>query len=161
MTLTATGRRFLRDAAAATTVVVGLYGLSVGVQFQPVQVPGYLLVVGFDVVEELVGPFARYDLAFGAYLLCLGLAAGAVATSARRVAGEGRWGDAEGRTDDGWRIGAASALAVVGAGALLLSLWLLASTRQPTPVVITAATGAALVAGARWLVGPWPSTHPQ
>lgn len=143
MTTSRAVRQFLRDAAAATAAVVGLYGLGVGVQFGPVQVPGYLLVVGFDAVERLAGPFASFELAFATYLVCLGLAGGCVATAARR----------RGAATDGWRVGAGAALAVVGVGSLLFGLWTLAWAGDPTPFAVTAATGLVLLAAAGWLVG--------
>ncbi len=45
------GRSFIRDVIVATLVLVCLYGLAQGVQFQPIQITGYLLIVGFDQLE--------------------------------------------------------------------------------------------------------------
>lgn len=46
---------FIRDTIVATVVMVCLYGLALNVQFQWLQIPGYLLIVGFDVLEVTFG----------------------------------------------------------------------------------------------------------
>ncbi|WP_227377461.1 hypothetical protein [Haladaptatus halobius] len=76
------GRSFVRDAIVATVVLVGLCGLAQSIQFQPIQIPGYLLIVGFDLLEVTFGSAgANYDVLFGAYLLGLG----AVGTAGNHV----------------------------------------------------------------------------
>lgn len=134
---------YLGDAAVATLVVVGLYGLSAGVQFQPAQVPGYLLIVFFDVLEAALGPVeTNFELVFAAYLLGLGLVGGAIAQGVRRLAPDA----------DGWRVGAAGALVIVGAMALAIAAIVLVNTDQIAPVLITGATGLAAFGLAGYLL---------
>lgn len=134
---------YLRDAAVATLVVVGLYGLSAGVRFQPAQIPGYLLVAFFDVLEAALGPVeTNFELVFAAYLLGLGLVGGAIAQGVRRLAPDA----------DGWRVGAAGAFVIVGAMALAVAAIILANTDQLVPVLITAATGLAAFGLAGYLL---------
>ena len=64
---------FIRDAIIAIGVLGSLYGLSY-IPFQPLQIPGYLLILGFDLLEGSVGSTgANYDLVFAAYLVGLSL----------------------------------------------------------------------------------------
>ncbi|MFC7204109.1 hypothetical protein ACFQJC_11340 [Haloferax namakaokahaiae] len=136
---------FLRDSAAAIAVLVGLYALAF-VQFQPVQIPGYLLMVGFGVIDTLAGPItANYDLWFGVYLVALGLGAGAFAGLLRT---------ASRRADlPAWRVAVAGAAAVVGVLSLLFALGVLFTSTQVTPVLITATTAVFFFALAAWLAG--------
>lgn len=125
--------------------VIVLYGLSTGVQYQPLQIPGYLLIVGFDMLEVTFGSAGTYfDVLFAAYLLGLGLV-GAVLVHALRT-----------RTHESvpsWRLGVAGALIVVGVLALLFALAVLYGSTQLTPVLITGTTGLILLALAGWLAG--------
>ncbi|WP_042665390.1 hypothetical protein [Haloferax sp. ATB1] len=138
------GISFARDAAVATAVLAGLYGLSYGIQFQPFQLPTYLLIVGFDALEVAFGSVgAGYDLLFAAYLVGLGVVAAGVA---RVVRGKSKtpglaW----------WRVGAASALALVGVISLLFALLVLVNGVQFTPVLVTGGAGIALLALAAWV----------
>ena len=138
-------RSFVRDAIVAALTIVGVYGLGQGVQFQPVQIPGYLLIVGFDVLEAVFGSAGRsYDVLFAAYLLGFGVVGAAVAYVLRRRAGE---------TDvPGWRFGAAGALVVVGALSLFFALNVLGSGGV-TPALVTGATALVLLGVAGWLAG--------
>ncbi|MCO8267565.1 hypothetical protein ACOZ4B_16580 [Haloferax prahovense] len=133
-----------RDVAVATAVLAGLYGLGSGVQFQPFQLPTYLLIVGFDAIEAAVGSAgAWYDLLFAAYLVGLGVVAAGVA---RVVRGKSK--------TDGlawWRVGAASALALVGVISLLFALLVLATGVQFTPVLVAGGAGVALLALSAWV----------
>ncbi|AKU07120.1 hypothetical protein [Haloferax gibbonsii] len=138
------GVTFARDAAVATAVLAGLYGLGYGVQFQPFQLPTYLLIVGFDALEVAFGSAgAGYDLFFAAYLVGLGVVAAGVS---RVVRGKSKttglaW----------WRVGAASALALVGVISLLFALLVLVNGVQFTPVLVTGGAGIALLALAAWV----------
>jgi hypothetical protein len=135
---------FVRDVVVSTLVLAGLYGLAQGVQFAPLQIPGYLLVVGFDVLEGVFGSAGSYYyLLFAAYVLGLGVVGGAVATVAR------------GRSRDvaAWRVGVAGAVGVVGALSLLYGAILLVATSQLVPVGITGGVGLAMLAVAAWLAG--------
>lgn len=137
---------FLRDVVIATLVLAGLYGLAWGVQFQPVQIPGYLLITGFDAVEELVGAAgSNYAILFSLYILGLGVIGGSVSALLRKRSRE---------TDlPGLRLGMAGALAVVGVLSLLFGLVVLLGTSQLTPVFVTGAVGVVLLGLAGWLAG--------
>lgn len=144
-------RSFVRDAIVAALTIVGVYGLGQGVQFQPVQIPGYLLVVGFDVLEAAFGSAGRnYDVLFVAYLLGVGVVGAAIAYVLRKQVGE---------TDvPGWRFGAAGALVVVGALSLSFALNVLLGSGWVTPVLVTGATALVLLGVAGWLVGLFGTT---
>lgn len=134
-----------RDVAAATAAVVVLYGLA-RVQFPPFQIPGYLLVVGFDAIEAVLGSAGdAYRVLFGAYLLGLGVAGGTVAHYVRR------W--SAGTDLPSWRVGLAGGLAVIGTGALAFAAVVASALSQPTPVLITGTTGVVLLMLAGWLLG--------
>lgn len=137
---------FLRDTVVATVALAALYALARGVQFQPVQIPGYLLVVGFDVVEHAIGPVdAAFPALFAVYLVALGLV-GATAVHAVRT-----------RVPDvavpGWRPGLAGALGVVGVLSLLFAVAILLGTSQWEPVAVTGVAGVLLLGVAAWLAG--------
>lgn len=139
-------RIFVRDAVVSTLVLVGLYGLAKGVQFQPVQIPGYLLIVGFDVLEGLFGAAgSNYYLLFALYLLGLGVSGAALSTVLRT---QSRQADLS-----IWRVGMAGALAVVGLISLLYGGVILAGTTQLTPGLITGVVGIVLLVLAGWLGG--------
>lgn len=132
-------RTLLRDWVAAAAVLAGLYALAYGVQVQPLQIPGYLLLVGFDALEVVLPAFgssAAYDLAFAAYLGVLAAVA-AVGASAARARGA-----------RGPLVGVGAGLAAVGTLALLLG----AAVYLPiggTPLAIVVGTGLVLaLAGA-------------
>ncbi|WP_135533688.1 hypothetical protein [Halostella pelagica] len=137
---------FVRDAVVATAVVTGSYALASNVEFAPLQIPGYLVIVGFGVLEAAFGFAGDYsEVLFAAYLIGLGLA-GAVAAAAVRS-----------RADEtgapGWQTGLAGALAVLGSLSLLFALAVLVGTSQWEPVLITGAFGLGTLALAGWLAG--------
>lgn len=139
-------RIFVRDAIVSTLVLVGLYGLAQGVQFQPVQIPGYLLIVGFDVLEGLFGSAgSAYPLLFAAYILGLGVSGAAIATVLRTQSRE--------TSRSLWRVGMAGALGVVGTISILYGVVILVRTSQLVPVLITGVVGVILLALAGWLAG--------
>lgn len=132
-----------RDVVVATAVVVGLYGLAF-VELQPVQIPGYLLIVGFDILEATFGSAgSNYDVLFYAYLVGLGVLGGALSHSLRTWTDEGV---------PGWRRGVAGALVVTGVLAFSFALLVLSGSSQLLPVLITGATGLISFAMAGWLV---------
>ncbi|WP_411962931.1 hypothetical protein [Haloferax sp. YSMS24] len=137
---------FARDAVVATAVLAGLYLLGYGIQFQPLQIPTYLLIVGFDLIEVTVGSAgANYDVLFAAYIVGLGVLSAAVAHAVRATSC---------KTDlPQWRLGAAGALAIVGTISLLFGIRILLVSTQRTPVLVTGAAGIALLALAGWLSG--------
>ncbi|WP_228842327.1 hypothetical protein [Halococcus agarilyticus] len=102
---------FVRDAVIGTAVIAGLYGLAY-VEFPLFRMTGYLVVMGFGVLEGVLGPVqSNFELVFGLYLVGLGLVGAAVVTGFRAVMGD--------RGRPAWQFGVAGALAVVGV------LWLL------------------------------------
>lgn len=137
---------FVRDALGATAILAALYALAFGVQFSPIQIPGYLVVVGFDLLEVVFGPAgAGYPVLFAAYLLGLGLVSAAVSYALRRR------GSA--LPSSSLRPLVAGALALVGALSLLVAVGVLLGSAQREPVLITATTGAVLLVLAGWLAG--------
>jgi hypothetical protein len=143
---------FARDALIATVAVVGLYLLGEGAQFQPLQIPWYLLVVGFDVLEAVFGSAGKnYDLLFGAYLVGLGVLGAVVAAGVRRLTPDS--------SRSTLRLGAAGALSVVGGISLLVAAAILVGTSQLAPVLITGATGLVMLGVAGWLAGVLDLRH--
>lgn len=138
-------RSFGRDVAVATAAVVGLHALARGFQFPPIQVPGYLLVVGFDVLEGAFGPAGgNYEVLFAGYLVGVGVVGGTIAHYGRRWAA-----DAE---SPSWRVGLAGGLAVVGVGALAFAAAVAVRLSEPTPALVTGTTGLVLLGLAGWLL---------
>jgi hypothetical protein len=139
-------RAFIRDAVVSTLVLVGLYGLAQTVQFQPVGIPGYLLIVGFDAIEGVTGAFeASYELAFTIYLLGLGVVGAVISTALRTLSDEA--------AQSGWRVGMAGGVAVVGLLSLLYGVLIAAGTSQLIPVAITGGVGLVMLVVASWLAG--------
>lgn len=137
-------RAFARDFVGSVATVVALYAL-MRVPFQPVQIPGYLLVVGFDALEATFGSTGRwYPLWFAAYLLGLGAVGAAVAHPLRTLAV--RTGSS------GWRFGLAGACVVVGLAALAFALFVSARVGVVS-VLLTGGTAAVLFAAAALLLG--------
>jgi len=135
-----------RDVLIAYAVIVALY-LARVVGVRPLQIPAYLLIVAYDVLEvalPFLTPYHRVGFPLFLYLLAI-VGAG----TARRL----RAGDSE---SAGWLQPAGGVCLVVG----LLSLAfgavvggpLVAPSDNPTPLAITAATGIALLVGGWWLV---------
>jgi hypothetical protein len=141
-------RTFARDAAVATATLLVLYGLlDVG---GALVIPGYLLVVGFDLLETAFGSAgSAYPVLFGAYLVGLGLLA---ATGASLLGP---------RLPDvaGWRPGVGGAVGLAGVGALLFALGILVGTAQLGPVLVTGTAGLLLLALAGWLLGATDGTR--
>ncbi|WP_312911251.1 hypothetical protein [Natronosalvus caseinilyticus] len=141
---------FVRDAVVATAIFGGLYALAHSTSFQPLQLPGYLLVVGFGVLEEIVAvefADATSSILFVAYVLVLGLAGAAVASLVR---GRARVPD----SGFAWvRPGVAGALGVVGVLSTLLAVSILLTTLQREPVVVTGVTGVLLLGLAGLIAG--------
>ena len=135
---------FVRDVVVATAVVVGLYGLAF-VEFQPVQIPGYFLIVGFDMLEATLGSAgSNYDVLFYAYLIGLGVVGGGLGHFLRA------WTDDE---VPNWRRGVAGALIVAGLLAFSFALLVLVGPSQLTPVLIASVTGLLSFVVAGWVTG--------
>lgn len=130
-------RASVRDAGVVLAFYVLLLALA-RVPFQPLQVPGYLLALGFDAIQNRLAPGlggGGFQVAFGAYLLALSaVGAAAAARLRRRFAPAGPV-----------RYGVAGALVAVGVLALvvLLVVFVPFFTGSWTPLAIAAATGLA------------------
>ena len=141
---------FARDALIATVAVVALYLLGEIAQFQPLLIPWYLLVVGFDVLEAVFGSAGRnYNVLFGAYLVGLGVLGAVVAAGVRRVTMDS--------SRSALRLGAAGALSLVGGISLLVAVAVLVGTSQLAPILITGVTGLVMLGVAGWLAGVFES----
>lgn len=134
-----------RDVAVAYGVVVGLY-LVRHIRFQPLQIPAYLLIVSYDLVEVIAPAIAPYHpIGFPVYLYCLAVVAAASTRMTRSV-------DPAARP---WRGALGGVCVVIGVLALGFAIYiggpLVTPSDNPTPVVITGATALVLfVAG--WLL---------
>ena len=138
---------FVRDALVATVGLFGLYALMhSGVP--GLAIPGYLLVVGFDLLEVTFGAAgANYYLLFYTYLVVLGVIAAGIAQLLR----------SRETTVSNWRLGLAGVFVLVGLGSLLFALAVLPYSRQPTvdaltPTAITGTVGIVSLAIAAWLL---------
>lgn len=132
------GRRtYIGDASVALGLFVGLLALT-RLQFQPVQIPGYLLIMGFDapqnaVVPGLGGP--AYTVLFGLYLVGLAGFGGLIAGRLRE-----RF-DGTARLRYGFVGGLLAVLLILLGAAVVIAV---PNVRQvPMPVVIALAVGVA------------------
>lgn len=135
-------RAFIRDTAVATVILAGLYGLTYGVQFQPLQIPGYLLLVGFGTLGGAFGPEAIFPVVFGLYLIFLGMIGAFVIHTLRRQLPEGHLSS--------WRTGIASALGIVGVLSVSFAIIALFGTSQLDAVFITGVVGIILLGLSSW-----------
>jgi hypothetical protein len=139
-------RLFVRDALASTVLIVGLYGLAKTTQIQVLQIPGYLIIAGFDMLEMLFGSSGSlYELLIATYLIGLGILGAIISTGLRALSG--------GAALPSWRAGVSGALAILGALSLLFGLSLVFGSSQLSPGLTSVAAGlvllvlAALVSG--------------
>jgi|AntRauTorcE11898_2_1112593.scaffolds.fasta_scaffold02036_3 hypothetical protein len=135
-----------RDVAVAYAGIVALYLVRV-VGFQPSQIPAYLLIVAYDLVEVMLPVLTPYHpIGFPLFLYLLAIIGAAAA----------RWL----RPDDGDE---SSLMQVAGGVCLLVGLLsvlfaalvggpLISHTDNPTPLAIAGATGIAFLVGAWWLL---------
>lgn len=139
---------YVRDAVASTVGIVGCYAMFEFVPIRPLVVPGYLLVVGFDLLESVFGSAGSfYALLFGLYILGLGLVGGLLAHGVRTVA--------ETTAVPPWRLGLAGGFSVVASLAFLFAALVYRNTTQSEPVMIAGLAGIVLVGLAVLLsVGP-------
>lgn len=136
------------DVAVAFSVVIALYLLKF-VTFQPVQIPAYLMIVAYDVVEvvfPVLAPF--HPIAFPVFLYVLAVIG----------AGVTRWlgfGDGE---EGAWTRTAGGVCLVVGSLSVLLGAFLggplVSPTDNPTPLAVATATAIGFLGGAWWLLRP-------
>lgn len=135
-------------------VALGCYGVLLALlqlQVQPLQLPGYLLILGFDAVQNHVAPGlggGAFQAALGAYLFGLAAIAATIAARLRRrfgPAGPVRYGVA----------GAILAFTAYGLLAGFASLVRLFTGELPAPLLALVAGLAGLWIGWR-LAGPGP-----
>lgn len=133
-------QRGIRDTVVAMAVLLGLVVLVFAVPFQPFQIPGYVLLVGYLPVEAVVGePGAggRFYALFGLYLLALSVVGSVAASVLRQRTRDARVAD--------WRFGVAGRLAVTGGIALLVGDRTLLSSAQLMPALTGLAAGVVLL----------------
>lgn len=141
-------RRILlgREVAIAFAVIAVLY-LVRFIRFQPLQIPAYLLIVAYDLVEVALPVLAPYHpVGFPLFLYLLAV----VGAGAARRLRTGEEGTAWGRSIGGVAL-------VVGTISLAFGAFvggpLVSATDNPTPLAITGATGAILLLVGWWLLG--------
>ncbi len=134
-----------RDVAVAYAVIMGFYLVGI-VEFQPLQIPIYLLIVAYDVVEVVLPVLTPYHPV--GFLLFLYLLAIVATAAARRLQ--------SGNRSTVLRAGGGVCL-VIGAVSLLFGASvggpLVTSGDDPAPVVITAIAGGVLLLAGWWLLG--------
>lgn len=139
-----------RDVAIAYGVVVALYVVRyVGVQ--PVQIPAYLLIVTYDVVELALPVLTPYHpVGFPVFLYVVAVAGAGLARLVRP----------DERGAAGWRTAVGGVCLVVGVVSLAFGAFvggpIVAPADNPTPLAITGATGVVLLGAGWWVLGrPW------
>lgn len=140
-----------REVALAYAGIGGLYVIR-HVRFQPVQIPAYLLIVAYDFVEIVIPAIAPYHpIGFPVFLYLLAVVAGAGARWSRQGPdGRSRWVRAAG--------GVCSVVAVLAfLFAAAVGGPLVSPADNPTPLVVTGATGLVFAAAAWWLLVGRPS----
>jgi hypothetical protein len=136
-----------RDIAIAYTILVALYLLKF-IPFQPVQIPPYLLIVAYDLVEVAL-PFLTpyYPIAFPLFLYVLAIGGAGLTRKLRTTDSE-----------------QAAWLQTLGGVCLIISIFslgfgafvggpLVSPTDNPTPLAITGTTGIIFLVVAWWLLG--------
>lgn len=137
---------FLRDWAVVTALAGSLAVLGASVELVVLQLPYYLLIVGFDLVQVAVGAWAGYEpVQLGLYVVLVGLLAASVSHAVRTRAPE--------TGTPGWRLALASFVALLAGLALLLAAVALLGTNQREPVVTAGTAGVVGLVLAAWLGG--------
>lgn len=141
-------RRYLlgREVAVAFAVIAALY-LVRFVRSRPLQIPAYLLIVAYDVVEVAVPALTPYHpVGFPVFLYSLAIVG---AAAARRL----RSGDEE---DGTLRRAVGAVCLIVGSISLVFGASvggpLVAPFDNPTPLAVTGTTGVVLLVVAWWLL---------
>lgn len=141
-----------REVAIGFAVLAALYYARF-IRFQPLQLPAYLLIVGYDLVElalPILDPYHGVGFPVFLYVLAI-LGAGA----ARGLRAGGETGSAWTRTLGGVALVIGMLSLVFGA---VVGGPLVAPLDNPTPLAITATTGVSMLFAAWWLLGrpkPW------
>ena len=131
--------RFVRDAMVATSLLGSLYAVAPYSEIRALQIPGYLLIVGFNILEGVFGAVHSYfDVFFWLYIAGLGLLSATLAHGFRTLASK--------TTLPAWRVGLAGALTVVAMIAFVFAGIVYSGTTQTEPIRILSATGVVLLA---------------
>lgn len=136
-----------RDVAIAYAIIVALYLLK-SVDFQPVQVPSYLLIVAYDLVEVAL-PFLTpyHPIGFPLFLYLLAIGSAGITRRFRATDGE-----RSARLQTLGGVCLVIGVLSLGFGAFVGGP-VVAPTDNPTPVAITGATGITFLVAAWWLLG--------
>lgn len=136
-----------RDVATAYVMIVAVYLLKF-ISFQPVQIPPYLLIVAYDLVEVAL-PFLTpfYPVAFPLFLYVLAVGGAGITRKLRATDGE----------QSVWLQTLGGVCLIIGMISLGFGAFvggpLISPTDNPTPVAVTGATGIILLVIAWWLLG--------
>ncbi|WP_435097204.1 hypothetical protein [Halorubrum sp. N11] len=141
-----------RDVAVAYAILVALYLLKF-IPFQPVQIPPYLLIVAYDLVEVALPVLTPYYLvAFPLFLYVLAVSGAGITRKLRASNSE----------QSVWLQTLGGVCLIIGLFSLAFGAFvggpLVATTDNPTPLAITGATGVILLVIALWLLGR-PLSH--
>lgn len=142
-----------RNVAVAFAVIVVLYLIRF-IRFQPLQIPAYLLIVAYDLVEVALPVLNPYHpIGFPIFLYLLAIVG----------AGAARWLQSDSKEEPVWVRTIGGVSLVVGVLSLLFGVFvggpIASPTDNPTPLAITGATGIILLVLAWWLLGrPSPRT---
>lgn len=143
-----------RDVAVAYAVIIALY-LVRFVQVQVLQLPAYLLIVAYDVVEGML-PFLTpyYPVGFPSFLYLLALVG----------AGATRWFQSGNETESAFLRIVGGVCLVVGSLSLLFGAFvggpLISPTDNPTPLVIAGTAGIVFLGGGWWCLGRLSGDEP-
>lgn len=134
-----------REVAIAFGIIVGLY-FARFIRFQPLQIPAYLLIVSYDLVETALPVLTPYHpIGFPLFLYLLAIVGAGAAHRLR--AGDG----------SEWRRAIGGVSLVVGSLSLLFGAVvggpLVSPTDNPTPLSITVITGFILLVVGWWSLG--------
>lgn len=150
-----------RDVAVAYAVIIALY-LAIGIRVQLLQLPAYLLIATYDLVE-LVLPFLTpfHPVVFPLFLYLLAI----VGAGAARWLGPGSEEGSVGLRTVGGVCIVVGALSILFGG--MVGGPLVSPTDNPTPLAITGLTGIAFLGTGWWLLrrlseitGPPVSSEP-
>jgi hypothetical protein len=136
-----------RDVAIAYAIIVTLYLLKF-VPFQPTQIPPYLLIVAYDLVEVAL-PFltSYYLIAFPLFLYMLAVSGAGITRKLRATDGE----------QSAWLQTLSGVCLIIGLISLGFGAFvggpLISPTDNPTPLAITGTTGIIFLVTAWWLLG--------
>jgi hypothetical protein len=83
---------FGKETGIALAVLLLLYGMAYAIPVPPFQLPGYLLMIGFDFIDPFLPPVGAvgYEVLFGVYLYGLAVIIGAISRGVRDRGDSGR-----------------------------------------------------------------------